>query len=165
MNETNFGSSFLKGIKVSEDKEKNRRAIFNLIEEMSNQIKKASENKINIEIIKDTEFNLVNTPIGAVVARVMAPKTRVSRASVSALETIKEITGTNPDHLNYVLAIVDDKFHIKLTDFIFDPQAFPCRFKIDGSDVVSHDLFSLERNLHKLLSSAHAGDCFRRFMK
>jgi hypothetical protein len=76
------------------------------------------------------------------------------------------VNNTNkPDHLNYVLSIKDASHQIKLTDFILDPQAFPCRFKVDGSDVVSNDLSSLERNLHKLLSSAYAGDCFRKFMQ
>lgn len=164
MSDSKFGTAFFKGIKVSEKKQNQRKEIFSLISLMSKDVQEASENRIRVEIIKDIDYieDDDNQFFGVVAA--IARTTR--RPPPSYVDTIKSLNKNDikPDHLNYVLVTKNDKNKIKLTDFTLDPAGYPCRFKVDGNILISNDRYSLESNLTKLLSSAFAGDCFRRLL-
>lgn len=176
MSNSKFGSAFLEGIKISEIKQNNRADIFSIIDSMAKEVFKESGNKIKIEIVTEDEYEKQKNSYG-LTGQALAQMTiaglglgpfrnKVFHSNYPEKYYINSLSNEiKPDHLNYILFVKNDKSTLSLTEFIFDPEGFPCRFKIDGNMVISNDHIALENNLSKLLASAYAGDCFRTLLR
>lgn len=136
------------GMQSSVTREKSIEEIDNVLIEVDQAIKRATNDKVEFGWRKKG-FNTLGLLTGLTI-----PITDV------------KIESQEPEsRVLYVSAIDDKSQKFDLTILVISPDGFPCEMNVNGNKLISHDAESLLEQFKPLLSSAFVGDKIRRLMK
>ncbi|WP_044099905.1 hypothetical protein [Acinetobacter pittii] len=137
------------GMQSSVTRDKSIEEIDNVLFEVDQAVKKATNNKVEFGWRKKG-FNT----LGLLTGLTSLPITDV------------KIESQEPESRVLYVSATDDKTQrFDITILVISPDGFPCEMNVKGNKLISHDAESLLEQFKPLLSSAFVGDKIRKLMK
>lgn len=143
----NFSKSIDLGVHASELREKNLKAIMDVIATVKNDIESYTKNKVSIDLRDSQKHTFLK-----------------AAALLSSFDNTHPILQKLTNQVIFALSTQVESKTEDLTVLEFGSEGFPCTINVDGNRFTSADIVSFEDSIESLLSSPTTGEKIKKLM-